>query len=437
MDRPSVTDARSHSAAEDTVSELRPARLRNALRDKASALFGRGADPREGAPCEAAPVTLPVNGRTHLDAFGPQGGAAAIAVEALALDGVTHRYGRVTAVNDVSVTIGAGEIVCLCGPSGCGKSSLLRIAAGLEAVQTGSVRIGGKVVADEHGAVPPERRGVGLVFQDYALFPHLSVLDNVRFGLTALSGEAQRKRALETLGQVGMAGYADSFPHHLSGGQQQRVALARALAPNPAVLLLDEPFSGLDARLREQVRDETLHVLKQNGAATMLVTHDPEEAMFLADRIALMRAGEVVQIGNPVDLYTRPVNAFAAEFFGEVNRLAGVVRGGVVETPAGPIPTEIADGTAVDVLIRPEALKLSAQPTATAPIGELPVLARVMAARLLGRTSLIHLDVPDGKGGAVHLHSRMPGQFLPPEQSHVSVCMDLCQAFVFPAGAPT
>jgi len=272
------------------------------------------------------------------------------------------------------------------------------------------------------------------VFQDYALFPHLSVLDNVRFGLASLPAEAQRRRALEVLEQVGMAGHANHFPHSLSGGQQQRVALARALAPNPAVLLLDEPFSGLDTRLRQQVRDETLHVLKRNGAATMLVTHDPEEAMFLADRIALMRDGRLIQVGSPVDIYTRPASAFAAMFFGEVNRVPGPVRQGAVETPVGRIATDQPEGSAVQVLIRPEALHL-------APLsgggGHLPNLGRVMAARLLGRTSLIHLSVPDGKGGCCHLHSRMPGHFLPPEDSHLSITLDERQAFVFPADDPT
>ncbi|WP_207458690.1 ABC transporter ATP-binding protein [Azospirillum sp. SYSU D00513] len=371
-----------------------------------------------------------------LDALGPVPGKGAVTIEALALDRVSHRYGSAIAVDDISLTIGAGEILCLCGPSGCGKSSLLRIAAGLEALQSGTVRIGGRVVADPSGEVPAERRGIGLVFQDYALFPHLSVMQNVRFGLSGLPAGKQRARALEVLAQVGMADYADSFPHHLSGGQQQRVALARALAPNPAVLLLDEPFSGLDARLREQVRDETLHVLKQNGAATLLVTHDPEEAMFLADRIALMRAGRIVQLGDPVDLYTRPADGFAASFFGEVNRIVGKVAGGGVETPLGRIPAAgFADGAEVEVLIRPEALKLTPI-VAVAPVGNgMPNLARVMAARLLGRTSLIHLGMPDGTGGAVHLHSRMPGQFLPPEESYVSVALDPRQAFVFPLPA--
>jgi iron(III) transport system ATP-binding protein len=366
-----------------------------------------------------------------IDAFGPTVPRTSAPVEALGLSGVVHDYGRTRAVDDVDLTLGAGEILCLVGPSGCGKSSLLRIAAGLERLQRGEVRIGGRVVADRRGCLPPERRGVGLVFQDYALFPHLSVLDNVRFGLSGLATDRQRARARESLEQVGMAAHADAFPHALSGGQQQRVALARALAPGPAVLLLDEPFSGLDARLREQVRDETLHVLKRNGAATMLVTHDPEEAMFLGDRIALMDGGRLVQVGTPVELYTKPETAFAAGFFGEVNRIPAVVRAGGALTPIGSVPAPgRAEGEKVEVLIRPEALRLE---SADAGSG-VPVLARVDAARLLGRTSLVHLSVPDRAGGPIHLHSRMPGQYLPAEGSHVAVALDARQAFVFPAG---
>lgn len=411
------------------------ARLKAALRDRTAQWFGRAGE----APCRAAPVSVPA--REPLDALAPPPTRAAVPSEALALERVTHRYGRALAVDDVSVTVAAGEIVCLCGPSGCGKSTLLRIAAGLEPLQVGGVRVGGRMVAGAAGVVPPERRGIGLVFQDYALFPHLSVLDNVRFGLSTLPADEQRRRAMDALGQVGMADYAAAFPHHLSGGQQQRVALARALAPRPAVLLLDEPFSGLDARLREQVRDETLHVLKRNGAATMLVTHDAEEAMFLADRIVLMRDGRVVQAGSPVELYTRPTESFAASFFGEVNRLSGVARGGAVETPFGSLPVDAdargcgaPDGQMVDILIRPEALLLAPLSTAP-PAGGLPTLARVMAARLLGRSSLVHLGIPDGRGGSLHLHARVPGQFLPPEDSHVAVTLDRRQAFVFPADA--
>ncbi|HEV7372607.1 ABC transporter ATP-binding protein [Arenibaculum sp.] len=394
--------------------------LGRSLRSRATSWLAK---PRAVHAVHAVPDRRP----DEVDARGP-GGRDAAPLEALALVSITHAYDRKTAVDDVSIDLAAGEILCLVGPSGCGKSTLLRLAAGLEPLQRGAVRIGGRLVADGMRQMPPELRGVGLVFQDYALFPHLSVLDNVRFGLSDLPAAQQRARATETLAQVGMEGYANAYPHALSGGQQQRVALARALAPQPKVLLLDEPFSGLDARLREQIRDETLHVLKRSGAATLLVTHDPEEAMFLGDRIALMNEGKLVQLGTPVDLYTSPADAFATTFFGEANRLQGVVRGGRVATPLGSIACGFSDGDGVDVLVRPEALRLSMLGQGAA---EVPILARVEAARLLGRSSLVHLRVQDGRGGSVHLHSRMPGQFLPPEGSHVCVVLDHAQAFVF------
>lgn len=364
---------------------------------------------------------------TPLDAAGPAR-IRPSALPALALDHVSHRYGGKQALADVSLAIAPGEIVCLVGPSGCGKSTLLRLAAGLEILQQGQVAIGGQTIARPGQTLPPERRGIGLVFQDYALFPHLTVLDNVRFGLNRLPSAERDQRALAALAQVGMEAYVGAYPHALSGGQQQRVALARAMAPRPSVLLLDEPFSGLDTRLRETVRDETLHVLKRSGAATMIVTHDPEEAMFLADRIVLMRDGKVVQVGSPTQLYTRPVDAFAASFFGEVNMLAGRVANGRVDTPVGSIAVpHLPDGQDVEVLIRPEALRL----TLTADGGGVPNLGRVEASRLLGRTSLVHLCVTDRDGRPHHLHARAPGHFLPEDGSHVSVELETRQAFVF------
>jgi iron(III) transport system ATP-binding protein len=352
----------------------------------------------------------------------------------LTLEAVHHWYGDLHAVDDLSISAGAGEVVCLLGPSGCGKTTALRVAAGLERLQQGRVLLDGKLVADGKRDEPPEARNVGLVFQDYALFPHLSVMENVAFGLVALNASERRTRALDSLAMVGMADAADSYPHQLSGGQQQRVALARALAPQPRVMLLDEPFSGLDTRLRRQVRDETLHVLKKVGAATLLVTHDPEEAMFMADRIAVMRQGRLVQIGTPAELYFQPQNAFVASFLGDTNRIETQVEAGQVDTPFGRLEArEIADGSPVEVLIRPEALQLLAGQGEAAPEGK--GSARVLAARLLGRTSLVHLSVCCGDGQHLHLHARVPGRFLPQEGERLEIELDRSQSFVFPLDA--
>ena len=365
---------------------------------------------------------------------------------ALALAGISHSYGRRKAVDAVSLTVASGELVCLVGPSGCGKTTLLRIAAGLEELQEGRVVIDGCAIAEPGYVVPPEARGVGFVFQDYALFPHLTVAGNVAFGLHRTKAAERMQRVEEVLVQVGMGDYAETYPHQLSGGQQQRVALARALAPRPRVMLLDEPFSGLDTRLREEIRDDALHVLKSSGTATLMVTHDPEEAMFMADRLAVMRAGRIEQEGSPVEVYTHPTTAFVASFFGQVNELRGMVRGGQVATPFGSLPaSRFGDGTDVDVLIRPEALRL----TAAVEGQSHAIAARVMAARLLGRSSWIHLSLVEpwrtgapvegpheGQAGYFHFHARVPGRFLPREGEILAVGLEPAQAFVFPVAAP-
>jgi iron(III) transport system ATP-binding protein len=334
----------------------------------------------------------------------------------LVVEGLSHDYGKRRVLEAASLSVRPGEILCLLGPSGCGKTTLLRLVAGLETVQAGRILIDGVDVTRS----PPEKRGIGLVFQDFALFPHLSVLDNVAFGIAG-----DRARAVEMLRRLGMADYAAAYPHTLSGGQQQRVALARALAPQPHVMLLDEPFSGLDAGLRERLRDDTLHLLKLSGAATILVTHDPEEAMFMGDRIAVMHDGRIVQAGPPEELYLRPASAFVAAFFGEVNRIAARIEGGAARTPLGPLEANgIAEGSTVEVLVRPEALFLS-----IAEDGP----ARVLAARMLGRTSLVHLELAGE--APLHLHARMPGDFLPPEGSRVAIRLDRRRAYVFPTEA--
>jgi iron(III) transport system ATP-binding protein len=354
------------------------------------------------------------------------------AVNALELEGLAHAYGRVTAVEDFSLSVMPGEVVCLLGPSGCGKTTVLRLAAGLERLQKGCVKIDDRVVAAPDLHVPPEDRGVGLVFQDYALFPHLTVAENVAFGLVGWKGAGRDSRIADVLRRAGIGDLSDRYPHALSGGQQQRVALARALAPQPPLILLDEPFSGLDSRLRDQVRDQTLHILKHSGQATLLVTHDAEEAMFMADRIAVMQSGRNIQTGPPDALYCRPTNAFVAEFFSDVNRLAGTVQSGEVQTPFGALSADgLAEGEAAEVLIRPEALKLAPSRDGDGDTEE--GTARVLASRMLGRTSLVHLCTCRQTGEELHLHARVPGRFLPPEDAVLRVTLDPSQAFVFPA----
>jgi iron(III) transport system ATP-binding protein len=329
--------------------------------------------------------------------------------DALVLQDLNHDYDRLRAVEGVSLSVKAGEVVCLVGPSGCGKSTVLRLAAGLETLQSGRVSMHGEVVGDPAARirVAPERRHVGLVFQDFALFPHLTVGGNVAFGLSQLPSPRRDARVREVLRQVDLDSYVDAYPHALSGGQQQRVALARALAPEPSVLLLDEPFSGLDERLREQVRDDTLRLLRRNGTAALLVTHDPEEALFMADRIYLMRAGKIVQSGPPQELYYRPADLFVASFFSRVNEIRGIVEDGHVESPVGRLCAPgHKEGARVVVTFRPEAVSLS-HVRGDEPDG---LNVEVQDTHFLGTGWVVHVLVKDAEGRDVKLSVRLHGR---------------------------
>ena len=293
----------------------------------------------------------------------------------------------IATLHDISLAAEAGEVLCLLGPSGSGKTTLLRIAAGIQTQTSGRVFLNEREIAGPGVFVPPEKRSVGLVFQDFALFPHLTILDNVRFGLTALSKEEARKEAMNALTRVRLAHYADAYPQVLSGGEQQRVALARAIAPRPAVLLMDEPFSGLDSRLRDSVRAETLEILRRSRATAIVVTHDAEEAMRLGDRIALLRDGRLVQVGTGEELYHRPASLFAAAFFSEINRFEARVANGAVDTPLGRFPAPgLSDGSAASVAVRLSAFDVS-QTRGTIP-------ARMISRRFLGVVELLELVVP-------------------------------------------
>lgn len=238
---------------------------------------------------------------------------------ALSFDSVSFSYNGERVVDNVSFSIAEGEIVCLLGPSGCGKTTCLRLAAGMEKPDEGSISLGGDVVSTSTHVAPPEKRHIGFLFQEFALFPHLSVYDNICFGLNEMPAQEQKARVLELLKEVGLSGFADKFPNSLSGGEQQRAALARALAPSPRLVLMDEPFSNLDPQLRDRMRDLTLRLLKQVGAAGLVVTHDAADALRMADRIAVQSAGRILQIDAPETVYRQPEQSEVATMFGTVN----------------------------------------------------------------------------------------------------------------------
>ena len=364
----------------------------------------------------------------------------------LHVNNLSHAFGEEKVVNGVSVFVAPGEVVCLLGPSGCGKTTLLRVAAGLERLQKGQIRIGETMVGDGTTGlhVPPNQRGIGLMFQDYALFPHLNVRENISFGVGA-DTPARRAWAETSLEQMGLRRHGESYPHTLSGGQQQRVALLRALATEPSVLLLDEPFSGLDIARRAAVRGQSLDMLRDTDVATFLVTHDPEEAMFMADRILVMNNGRVVQDGSPEQIYFRPDTEFVADLFGTVNRLTGTVVDGVLATAIGTFDARHLDsGTLAQVLVRPEAFRLAFVGETPAPHpGDAPYRSAPMevprsnlgvavtGARSLGRASLVTFVVPTDKGD-VELEARVPGIFVPEPGSQITVTVNAAQAHVFP-----
>lgn len=332
-------------------------------------------------------------------------------------------------IRDLSFEIKEGDLVCLLGPSGCGKTTTLRIIAGFERPDSGILQMDGQTISDNRRSMPPHKRDIGFLFQDFALFPHLTVTQNVAFGLTDRGSAAAKEQVDIILKQVRLTDHADKYPHMLSGGQQQRVALARALAPEPRLLLLDEPFSGLDSSLRSQIRDETLSILKRLGMTTLMVTHDPEEAMLLADHIILMRNGRIVQSGTAEELYLHPVNAFTAEFFGEINHIKGLSQGGIIQTALGPIKNAgFADGSKVNVLVRPEGLSLVPRDDGN-PNAEEP--AHICSIQYLGKSSVIRLGL--GKRGIPHdtYKALISGHFSADDTRPLDVVIDPRQTFIF------
>lgn len=355
----------------------------------------------------------------------------------LTVDHLTRSFGGRDVVKDVCFSIAPGQVSCLLGTSGCGKSTTLRMIAGVDRPDNGRIRIDGTEVFGPSGDSPPESRGIGLMFQDFALFPHLSVFDNIAFGLGSdRSGRKRREqRVHDLLDRINLGGFGGKFPHQLSGGEQQRVALARALAPRPRIMLMDEPFSGLDNRLRDGIRDTTLDVLKEEGAAVLLVTHEPEEAMRMADEILLMRAGQIVQRGAPYNIYNAPIDAEAAAFFSDINVIKGVSVGALTQTAFGSFLTPgHADQTQIDIVIRPQHLRIDFDRAGRGPNPTLGdgTAARgiVQRSRFLGHESLVDFRL---EADGTPLFATVPGVFLPKAGTALWLMIRRDKCYVFPA----
>ncbi len=332
---------------------------------------------------------------------------------------------RLKVVCNISFDIHKSELLCLLGPSGCGKTTLLRLLAGLEKPDSGSILSSGST------------HKIGMVFQDLALFPHMSAARNIGYALRHLSRAERRARTDEMLALVGLSNKRGSYPHELSGGQKQRLALARALARQPDLILLDEPFTSQDVTLRAQMRDDVMHILREAGVAAVLVTHDPEEAMQFADRIAIMNEDGIQQIGDPSEVYNHPKNAFVASFFGQVNMLKGRVNKGIVSSPLGSIEAaEFQDNTDVQIIIRPEALRLSSHDPGVdhRDPNHAHSHARVSERKYLGRSTLVHMDTHDLDNcgqKSLHIHARIPGTFSAERSDVQDIFLDQSQIFVF------
>ncbi len=386
------------------------------------------------SPATVSSLTSDNQSTTRQSQWGTPNTAGVSIASELAFENITLNIGQSAILSDISLTARSGSVTCLLGPSGSGKTSLLRIAAGMDEQTQGSVQLDGREIGGPNQFLPPEKRGIGLVFQDYALFPHLCILDNVIFGLTHLKRGERKPQAMLMLERVGLDGRARDYPHQLSGGEQQRVALARALAPRPGVLLMDEPFSGLDSRLRDTMREETLGILRETRATSIIVTHDPEEALRMGDQIALLYGGRLEQAGTGRDLYFRPATLFAAGFFSELNIFQGRAEGGRVETPLGPVyANRLPNGEPAVAAVRINSIAV--QPLESGAKGDVQgAKGRVISVRFTGDHEYLRIGV---SGSDQAIHARVTAGSLPAEalEGRVDVMLSasLEGSFAFPA----
>ncbi|MFL2818323.1 MAG: ABC transporter ATP-binding protein [Candidatus Puniceispirillales bacterium] len=350
---------------------------------------------------------------------------------------IFHAYNKQIILNDFSMKLEAGEVVSLLGPSGCGKTTLLKLASGIQKLQNGEIKINNEIVSSSNIHVNSEKRDVGYVFQDCALFPHLTILQNIFFGMKSIEIDKQKNKIQSLMREINVSSLPQKYPHELSGGQQQQVALIRAMASDPKIIFLDEPFSNLDSRLKEKIRDQMLHILREHKISTLLVTHDPEEAMFMSDKIGVLNNGSIEQFGSPIDLYLRPKSAFIAEFFGEINVFEGIVNNGFVNTVLGTFKcSNKFNNKKVKIVIRNEAINLFAENKLSLKNNNLagfvisPYFGHVMEARLLAGSTLVHLSLKVNQSN-FHIHAKIPGLNFFNINEKVFVSSDPSQIFVF------
>ena len=328
---------------------------------------------------------------------------------------ISHTYDKQKILNGFSMKLEPGEVVSLLGPSGCGKTTLLKLASGIEKLQNGEIKLNNEIVSSSNFHLNSEKRDVGYVFQDCALFPHLTILQNIFFGMKSNDIDKQKNKIQSLMKEINISSLAKKYPYQLSGGQQQQVALVRAMASDPQIIFLDEPYSNLDSRLKEKIRDQMLHILREYNITALLVTHDPEEAMFMSDKIGVLNNGSIEQFGSPIDLYLRPKSAFIAEFFGEINVFEGTAEDGFVNTALGTFKcSKQLNKKKVKIVIRNEAIKLFSENKLNLnknnQIGLItsPNFGYVMEVRLLAGSTLVHLSLKVNQSN-FHIHAKIPG----------------------------
>ena len=347
---------------------------------------------------------------------------------AVKINNLSHSINNQKVLQNINLELEKDKIACILGPSGCGKTTLLKLIAGLEKVTTGDIIINDEIVSSNTMHLKTEKRKIGFLFQDYALFPHLTVKENLNFAIS--NGKKEKHDIEEIIEIIKLPNSLHKYPHELSGGEQQRVALARSIIAQPGLLLLDEPFSSLDLSLKEEVRDDTLHLLQKSNISVLIVTHDPFEAMFISNKIYIMQKdGKIVQSGSPRQLYNEPINSYVAGFFGETNKFKGMVKNAEVQTPIGKIKTHNnLESKEVVIHVRPQGIKLTQEKT---PVNG--IKGTVMASKLMVSFSFVHLSVLDHNNEIVHVHSHMPASFIPGQSTAVGIEIDDEQIYVFPA----